>query len=88
MSIETDKYLSLKKDITELSNKKIRIEERYKTSKAALEKLLKEITDKGYDPKKLAEIRSEKQEKINKDLEDLSSKVCIVEKELKTIEDL
>lgn len=75
---ESQRFLQIKHKLEELSNQKIRIEERYKTEKQNLEQLLKEITDKGYDPMKLAEIR----EKLQKDLQ---SRMDGIEEEIKEV---
>lgn len=49
-----------------LSEKKVRAEERYKTEREKLEALVKEITDKGYDPQKLADILEQKTAELTK----------------------
>ena len=72
---DLEKFISLKGSIKELSDKKIRLEERFKSEKDRLEKLLAEIQAKGYDPKRLSEIRKEKEDLLKTKLEELSSKV-------------
>jgi predicted nucleic acid-binding Zn-ribbon protein len=72
---DLEKFVSLKGSIKELSDKKIRLEERFKSEKDRLEKLLAEIQAKGYDPKRLSEIRKEKEDLLKTKLEELSSKV-------------
>jgi len=72
---DLEKFVSLKGSIKELSDKKIRLEERFKSEKDRLEKLLAEIQAKGYDPKRLSEIRKEKEDLLKTKLEELSNKV-------------
>ena len=83
---EIEKFSELKKSVADISDQKIRIEERYKNCKTQLEKLLKEISDKGYDPKKLSEIRTEKEAQLKKMLEELEEKVQKAKSKLDEIE--
>ncbi len=83
---EVERYTELKESVTNISDQKIRIEERFKNCKTLLEKLLKEIADKGYDPKKLSEIRSEKEAKLKEELEKLEEKVAKAQEKLEGIE--
>jgi threonine dehydrogenase-like Zn-dependent dehydrogenase len=83
---EVQKFTELKESVADISDQKIRIEERFKNCKSQLEKLLKEITDKGYDPKKLSETRTEKEAKLKKALEELEEKVQKAKSKLDEIE--
>jgi len=83
---DTQRFTQIKKDINQMSDQKIRLEERFKTEKANLEKLLAEITKKGYDPKKLTEIREEKEVQLEKLLEELESQVKNAQEKLNLIE--
>jgi len=81
-----EEFMEIKKTLEELSTRKIRLEERFSNIKSNLEKLIQEITAKGYDPKKLTEIKREKQEKIEKALKELMEKSEEINKKLSTIE--
>jgi hypothetical protein len=80
------KFKDLKEKIDVLSNEKIRIDERYKSERGKLEKLLKEITAKGYDPTKLSETRALKEKELEKALADIEIKVNEVSSKLNLIE--
>jgi hypothetical protein len=86
MDDTVERVLKIKEKVADLSNKKIRIEERFKSEKANLEKLLEKITSNGYDPKKLTEIKNEKQELLQKALAEIEEKTKIVEQKLSAIE--
>ena len=83
---DTQRFKELKERVTDLSNKKIRLEERYNNGRTRLEKLLTEITEKGYDPKKLSEIRQQKEEVLKKLLEDLEKETNEIQEKLNLIE--
>lgn len=81
-----ERFKEVTQKIGDLSSRKIRLEERLKSEKAQLEKLLKEVTDKGYDPKKLTETRKEKEAELEKqfnsieaELKDLTQKISAME---------
>ena len=81
-----ERVLKIKEKVADLSDKKIRIEERFKSEKANLEKLIEKITSSGYDPKKLTEIKNEKQELLQKALAEIEEKTKVVEQKLSAIE--
>lgn len=81
-----EKFKELKETISVISDKKIRLEERFKNEKTNLEKLLAEITEKGYDPKKLTETRKEKEKSLKEQLEELETKVSETQEKLNLIE--
>lgn len=83
---EIQRFTKLQRDIKTISDQKIRLEERYKTEKEHLEKLLFEITEKGYDPQKLTEIREEKEKLLKKQLEELETTVQKTQDKLNEIE--
>lgn len=85
-STEVQQFTSLKKDIQDISERKIRIEERFKREKEQLEKLLNEIQAKGYDPKKITETRQEKEAQLKTKLEELEKKVKDTQDKLSKIE--
>lgn len=80
------KFMKIKEKVKALSDRKIRLEERFKGEREKLEKLLKEISDKGYDPKKLSEIRAEKEKQLKEGVEELEKKVRETEEKLNSIE--
>ena len=86
MDDTVERVLKIKEKVADLSDKKIRIEERFKSEKANLEKLIEKITSSGYDPKKLTEIKNEKQELLQKALAEIEEKTKIVEQKLSAIE--
>lgn len=83
---DTQRFTQIKEDIDQMSDQKIRLEERFKTEKENLEKLLAEITKKGYDPKKLSEIREEKEKQLEKLLAELEGQVKETQEKLNLIE--
>jgi hypothetical protein len=83
---EIERVAQIKDKVKDLSDKKIRIEERFKSEKANLEKLIEKITASGYDPKKLTEIKKEKQELLQKALAEVEEKTKVVEEKLNAIE--
>jgi len=72
---DIQEFMTLKETIGKLSDKKIRVEERFKNEKARLEKVLAEVTAKGYDPKNISEIRKQKQDLFKAQVEKLRTKV-------------
>ena len=85
---ETTRLMQLKSTIDDLSSKKIVYEERLRNEKKRLETLLKEITAKGYDPKKLKDTVEEKEALLKKSLDDLEEKTADISKKLSAIEGL
>ena len=83
---EMERFKKVKEIISTISDQKIRLEERFKNEKANLEKLLAEITEKGYDPKKLTETREEKEKQLKKQLKELEIKVSKTQENLNLIE--
>ena len=83
---ELQKFTELKGKIDDLSNRKIRLEERLKNEKERLEKLIKEISDKGYDPRKLTEIKTGKEKELKETLDQLEASVTEISTKLTAIE--
>ena len=83
---ELQKFTELKGKIDDLSNRKIRLEERLKNEKERLEKLIKEISDKGYDPRKLTEIKTGKEKELKETLDQLEALVTEISTKLTAIE--
>lgn len=83
---ETERFQKVKEEISIISDKKIRFEERFNNEKTNLEKILKEITEKGYDPKKLSEIREKKEEQLQTLLTELENNVEETKQKLNKIE--
>lgn len=83
---ETQRFLKIKDSIKDISGRKIRLEERFNSEKERLEKLLKEISDKGYDPKNLGEIRKTKETELATSLAALETMVSDAELKLDAIE--
>ena len=84
---ETARFLAIKSRIDTLSDEKIRVEERFKTEKKNLEALLKEITEKGWDPKKLSELKAQKEKELKEGLDKLDKMVSATEMKIKRIEE-
>jgi predicted nucleic acid-binding Zn-ribbon protein len=83
---EAQRFTTLKSDIQTIKDQKIRIEERFKREKEQLEKLLGEIQTKGYDPKKLTEIRQEKENLLKAKLGELEKSIKEAQDKLSKIE--
>ena len=84
---EVQRFTELQTKIKDLSDNRIRVEEKYKNEREKLEALLKEIADKGYDPTKLAEIKATKEAELKKSLEELEKTVEEVSTKLSAIEE-
>lgn len=80
------RFKEVKEQLDKLSALKIRIDERHKSEREKLEKLLKEITGKGYDPTKLSEIKATKEAELEKSLSELESKVKEISLKLNNLE--
>ena len=86
MTGELERFNTIKAKIADLTGRKIRLEERHKTEKERLEKLLKEVSDKGYDPKNISEVRKAKETELIRLLEELETRTKDVETKLSAIE--
>lgn len=83
---ETKRFQNIKNEISDISDQKIRLEERFNNEETILKKLLAEIKKEGYEPKKLTTIRKEKEELLQNLLKGLESKVTETKQKLNAIE--
>lgn len=83
---EVERFQAIKSKRSQLSDKKIRLEERLRTEKEKLEELLKEISAKGYDPKNLFAIKQKKQEELKASLKNLEEKLQEISENLNAVE--
>jgi hypothetical protein len=82
----TQTMATLKDAVQQLNSTKIRLEERYNSEKDRLEKLIKVITDKGYDYKNISTIRKTKEEELDKKLKELDTQIQETQQKLNAIE--
>jgi len=75
MQTEIEKFKELTDKVKGLGEKKIRLEEQYRSKKEALTTLLKEIKAAGFDPSKLKETIAEKEAS-------LKSQIAVFEQEV------
>jgi uncharacterized protein (UPF0335 family) len=78
MKDQIERFKELNDKLKNLSEKKIRLEEQFRSRKQALSDLIKEIKAEGYDPTKLGEVIKEKEEL-------LKSAIGAFEQELQTV---
>lgn len=83
---EVERFAAIKEKAAKASESVIRIEERYKAERQKLEVLVKTITDKGYDPTKLAETKNAKAAELNQILTDLEKEINDILDKINTIE--
>ena len=83
---DIERFTQIEEKIKTLSNRKIRVEERYNNEKARLEKLLEEIKQKGFDPKNLSSIKDQKVAEFRQKIEELEAKAASISKALDAIE--
>jgi hypothetical protein len=83
---EIQRFTAVKEKLDKLEKDKIRIEERFKNERTKLEALIKEITDKGYDPTKLSETKESKRTELNKALSEIEAMTTEIEQKLSSIE--
>jgi hypothetical protein len=83
---EIQRFTAVKEKLDKLEKDKIRIEERFKNERTKLEALIKEITDKGYDPTKLSETKESKRTELNKALSEIETLTTEIEQKLSAIE--
>jgi len=88
MADETQRFMQIKDRIKVVSDQKIRLEERYKSEKQALETVLKSISERGIDPTKLTETRKAKEAELLKLLADLETRTKEAETKLKAMESI
>ena len=76
----------IKEKSEKLHDRKIRLEERLKSEKAALAKVVQEIKEKGYDPKKLKKTAEEKKKELEEIVDKVNSALDKAEEVLNEIE--
>jgi len=86
MKDQIERFKELSDTLKGLSEKKIRLEEQYKSKKQALSDLVKEIRDAGYDPRKLGDVIKEKEESLTKDIKSFEENLQEVSSKLAEIE--
>lgn len=86
MKDDIERFKELSDRVSELDEKKIRLEEQYKNKKETLTALLKEIKDAGFDPSKLKETIAEKEGQLKnqiaafeQEVEKVSSMIAKIE---------
>ena len=83
---EADRYSRLLKKRQENNDKKIRLEERLKSAKGELKKVVQEIQDAGFDHKTLKEDLAAKREELTTELDKFEKDVNELEEALEAIE--
>lgn len=86
MADEAQRFTQIEAEIQTLSDKQIRLEERFKSEKARLEKVLKEVAEKGIDPKNITEIRKAKEAELLKALAEIEAAIKDTKEKLNAIE--
>jgi len=81
MQTEIEKFTEITNQLKKLEEKKIRLEEQFRSKKESLTELLKEIKAAGYDPSKLKETIQEKEAALTQQL-------SIFEKDVETASSL
>jgi len=84
---QLQRFMAVQEKIKELTDEKIRRDERLKVETLKLEKILDDIKKKGYDPTKLSEIKESKEKELEKALAELEGKVKEITNKLKEIEE-
>lgn len=77
------RILSLKQRITVALAEKARLEGELESRKKSLASLVKEIKDKGYDPKKLKTIKAEKQQALDERCAEIETQLTEIEGQIK-----
>ena len=86
MQNDIDRFKGLTEKLQKLDEKKIRLEEQYKTKKEALSDLIKKIKAAGYDPLKLKDTIAEKESDLKKQISDFEKEVEQVSAAMSKIE--
>ncbi len=86
MKDQIERFRELNDKLKGLSEKKIRLEEQYKSKKEALTNLVKEIKDAGYDPKNLGVVIKEKEESLKTAISTFEEELQKVSEQLTQIE--
>jgi uncharacterized protein (UPF0335 family) len=86
MKDQIELFKELSEKLKTMSEKKIRLEENFKTKKQALTDLVKEIKDAGYDPRNLGEIIQEKENSLKEAISTFELELRTVSTQLAEIE--
>jgi uncharacterized protein (UPF0335 family) len=86
MPTDVERFAEINSRLSELSEKKIRLEEQFKNKKEALSELLKEVKAAGYDPTKLKEIIQEKETTLKEQISAFEKEVDAVSAQISKIE--
>lgn len=86
MKDQIERFRELSDKLKGLSEKKIRLEEQFKTKKQALSDLVNEIKAAGYDPRNLGEIIKEKEESLKVAISTFEGELQTVSNQLAAIE--
>jgi uncharacterized protein (UPF0335 family) len=86
MKNQIERFKELNDKLKTMSEKKIRLEENFKTKKQALTDLVKEIKDAGYDPRNLGEVILEKENSLKEAISTFEQELQAVSTQLAEIE--
>jgi uncharacterized protein (UPF0335 family) len=86
MKDQIERFRELNDKLKTMSEKKIRLEENFKTKKQALTDLVKEIKDAGYDPRNLGEVILEKENSLKGAISTFEQELQAVSTQLAEIE--
>jgi uncharacterized protein (UPF0335 family) len=86
MKDQIELFKELNEKLRNFSDRKIRLEEQYKSKKQALTDLLTEIKDAGYDPKTLGSVIKEKEEFLKTAINAFEQELQTVSTQLSEIE--
>jgi len=83
---QVEKYMELEEKLKDVSTRKIRIEEQYKSKKSDLKELIDEIKGEGYNPKELKSIIATLEKEFDQELKDFESSLDKISSQLSKIE--
>lgn len=86
MKDQIERFRELNDMLKNLSEKKIRLEEQYKSKKEALTNLITEIKNSGYDPKNLGAVIKEKEEALKAAISSFEGDLRNVSEQLAQVE--
>lgn len=86
MKDQIERFKELSEKLKGVSERKIRLEEQYKSKKQSLTDLLTEIKNAGYDPKTLGSVIKEKEESLKSAIETFEQELQTVSTKLSEIE--
>jgi uncharacterized protein (UPF0335 family) len=86
MKDQIERFKELNDKLKTMSEKKIRLEENFKTKKQTLTDLVKEIKEAGYDPRNLGEVIQEKEKSLKEAISTFEQELQTVSTQLTEIE--